>query len=237
MPSSRRSAWLAAPSGSSWPTRTAASGPSRASSAAARARPNLRRPWPRQTGHRRGRGVAAGADRGRRVAGPNAIVVSGAAGRAALRHPGHPSRPGRQPRTDHAGAGCRGGLRVGRARVDPGLPARVGARGVPAAAPRARPRLWLRHPGHGGGEAARTPVLATDIDPLVRAGGAGECRRERAAQPSATAAVATGWQPAARRAAPYDLVFANILARPLCAMAQELAANLAPAARRSWPDC
>ena len=40
--------------------------------------------------------------------------------------------------------------------------------------------------------------------------------------------VATGWQPAARAGAPYDLVFANILARPLCAMAAELAANLAP---------
>lgn len=33
------------------------------------------------------------------------------------------------------------------------------------------------------------------------------------------------------RAAPYDLVFANILARPLCAMAHELAANLAPGGR------
>ena len=41
-------------------------------------------------------------------------------------------------------------------------------------------------------------------------------------------ALATGWQPPARREAPYDLVFANILARPLCAMAPELAAHLAP---------
>ena len=40
--------------------------------------------------------------------------------------------------------------------------------------------------------------------------------------------LATGWQPAARAGAPYDLVFANILARPLCAMAKDLAANLGP---------
>ena len=31
-----------------------------------------------------------------------------------------------------------------------------------------------------------------------------------------------------RASAPYDLVFANILARPLCAMARDLAAHLAP---------
>jgi len=31
-----------------------------------------------------------------------------------------------------------------------------------------------------------------------------------------------------KRAAPYDLVFANILARPLCAMAHALAQNLQP---------
>jgi ribosomal protein L11 methyltransferase len=41
-------------------------------------------------------------------------------------------------------------------------------------------------------------------------------------------ALATGWQPPARVGAPYDLVFANILARPLCRMARDLAANLAP---------
>ncbi len=43
--------------------------------------------------------------------------------------------------------------------------------------------------------------------------------------------VAAGWQPAARARAPYDLVFANILARPLCAMAHSLAAALAPGGR------
>ena len=40
--------------------------------------------------------------------------------------------------------------------------------------------------------------------------------------------VAAGWQKAAQANAPYDLVFANILARPLCAMAADLAGNLSP---------
>ncbi|WP_048863161.1 50S ribosomal protein L11 methyltransferase, partial [Acidisphaera rubrifaciens] len=38
-------------------------------------------------------------------------------------------------------------------------------------------------------------------------------------------------QPAVRRARPYDLVFANILARPLCGMARDLARGLAPGGR------
>ena len=40
--------------------------------------------------------------------------------------------------------------------------------------------------------------------------------------------VAAGWQPPAGIGAPYDLVFANILARPLCNMAADLATHLAP---------
>ena len=41
--------------------------------------------------------------------------------------------------------------------------------------------------------------------------------------------LADGWhQPVVRAGAPYDLVLANILARPLCAMARSLATNLAP---------
>ncbi len=71
------------------------------------------------------------------------------------------------------------------------------------------------------------PVLATDIDPwsvrVARQNAAANglrrqvrCRR------------AVGWQPPAKAGAPYHLVFANILARPLCAMAGSLAAALAP---------
>jgi ribosomal protein L11 methyltransferase len=71
-------------------------------------------------------------------------------------------------------------------------------------------------------------VLATDIEPwsvrvarrnavLNRIGPMLRCRR------------ADGWRDRAVRAGgPYDLVLANILARPLCLMARPLAAHLAP---------
>ncbi|MCE2576496.1 50S ribosomal protein L11 methyltransferase [Komagataeibacter sp. FNDCR2] len=72
------------------------------------------------------------------------------------------------------------------------------------------------------------PVLATDIDPWsVRV-----TRRNAAMNGLATLVdchLGNGWAtPAIRRHAPYDLVFANILARPLCAMAVDLAHNLMP---------
>lgn len=73
-----------------------------------------------------------------------------------------------------------------------------------------------------------TRALATDIEPWS----------VRVAQDNAVAnglrgrvraILADGWRAAAvRRPAPYDLVFANILARPLCAMAKDLADHLAP---------
>ena len=72
------------------------------------------------------------------------------------------------------------------------------------------------------------PVLAADIDPWsVRIAaknadlnGVGTLVRTR---------YADGWRDAGvRRAGPYDLVFANILARPLCTMAKDLALHLAP---------
>ena len=72
------------------------------------------------------------------------------------------------------------------------------------------------------------PVLATDIEPWsVRVA------RQNAALNRLTARIhpirADGWHdPRIRHAGPYDLVFANILARPLCRMAARLAANLAP---------
>jgi ribosomal protein L11 methyltransferase len=71
-------------------------------------------------------------------------------------------------------------------------------------------------------------VLATDIEPWsvrvarenAAANGVGRLVRVK---------LADGWRdPAISGAAPYDLVFANILARPLCRMARELAAHLAP---------
>jgi ribosomal protein L11 methyltransferase len=73
-------------------------------------------------------------------------------------------------------------------------------------------------------------ITAADIDPwsvrtaAENAGRNGVAQRIRFLR-------ADGWKSRAIRAdGPYDLVFANILARPLCAMAAGLAANLAPGA-------
>jgi ribosomal protein L11 methyltransferase len=102
-------------------------------------------------------------------------------------------------------------------------------------------RVARRHPrrildlGTGSGilamAAARLlerPVLATDIEPWsirVTRSNAARNGLSRMVRPR----LADGWRdPAVRRGGPYDLVFANILARPLCAMARDLALNLAP---------
>lgn len=74
-------------------------------------------------------------------------------------------------------------------------------------------------------------ALASDLDPWsVRV------TRENAAinrlAPRLRAVLATGYaHNAITRGAPYDLIFANILARPLCAMACDLAAHLRPGGR------
>lgn len=74
----------------------------------------------------------------------------------------------------------------------------------------------------------RRPVLATDIEPWsIRVVGqnAATNRVGRLVRPL----LANGWNgPAIRRGAPYDLVLANILARPLCRMAHDLAGHMAP---------
>jgi ribosomal protein L11 methyltransferase len=74
----------------------------------------------------------------------------------------------------------------------------------------------------------RRPVLGTDIEPwsvrVARENGArnGLGRLTRFVR-------ADGWtSPVVRGGGPYDLVFANILARPLCRMAASLARNMAP---------
>jgi ribosomal protein L11 methyltransferase len=72
------------------------------------------------------------------------------------------------------------------------------------------------------------PVLATDIEPW-----AVRVAKENAALNGVAHLVdvrlANGWtDPFVRRSGPYDLVFANILARPLCLMAADLALHLAP---------
>ncbi|TLU72396.1 50S ribosomal protein L11 methyltransferase [Lichenicoccus roseus] len=72
------------------------------------------------------------------------------------------------------------------------------------------------------------PVLAVDIEPWsvrVAAQNAAMNRLHRLV----ACRLGNGWRtPAIRAGAPYDLVFANILARPLCRMALSLATSLAP---------
>ncbi len=134
----------------------------------------------------------------------------------------------RRPRPHRPGARRGRGVRLRRARLDAGLPAAL------ESVAHRRPRRILDL-GTGSGILAmaaakllRRRVLATDIDPWsVRVGGANaalERHRAHAAVP------ARRWLAFAgdRTRRPYDLVFANILARPLCLMARHLAAHLAP---------
>lgn len=71
-------------------------------------------------------------------------------------------------------------------------------------------------------------VLASDIDPWSVRVAAENARRNFLAR-RITVVAGDGWRKRPlRHAAPFDLVFANILARPLCAMAGALAQHLAP---------
>lgn len=74
----------------------------------------------------------------------------------------------------------------------------------------------------------RRPVLATDIEPWsIRVAGQNAAANGvgRLVRP----VLGNGWHARAVQAsAPYDLVLANILARPLCRMARDLALGLAP---------
>ncbi len=71
-------------------------------------------------------------------------------------------------------------------------------------------------------------VLATDIDPRAARVAAENAKLNQVAG-LIRAIQADGWaDPRITKAAPFDLVFANILARPLCAMAHQLSAHLAP---------
>jgi len=72
------------------------------------------------------------------------------------------------------------------------------------------------------------PVLASDIDPWSVRVARENAMLNGVAHP-VRPVLADGWRnPAVRGGGPYDLVFANILARPLCLMAKDLAAHLAP---------
>jgi ribosomal protein L11 methyltransferase len=82
--------------------------------------------------------------------------------------------------------------------------------------------------GFAAAHSFHRPILATDIDArAVRV--ARENAKLNRLHPHFRAVAANGWNSLTlARAAPFDLVFANILARPLCAMAKSLARNLAP---------
>ena len=71
-------------------------------------------------------------------------------------------------------------------------------------------------------------VLATDIEPWSVRVAQQNAALNRLGQ-LVRVRLADGWKnPVVRRSGPYDLVLANILARPLCLMARGLAAHLAP---------
>jgi ribosomal protein L11 methyltransferase len=73
----------------------------------------------------------------------------------------------------------------------------------------------------------KRPVLATDIEPWsVRI--TAENARMNGLLHMVRAKLADGWRHPAVHGGRYDLVFANILARPLCSMAKDLADHLAP---------
>ena len=77
-------------------------------------------------------------------------------------------------------------------------------------------------------KAAGRPALASDIDPEAVRVTLGNARLNGAA-PRIRAITAAGLKhPVIVASAPYDLIFANILARPLVALAQNLSAALAP---------
>jgi len=72
------------------------------------------------------------------------------------------------------------------------------------------------------------PVLATDIDPAAVRVAAGNATANGMAA-RVRVVVSDGWRhPALAKRQPFDVVVANILARPLCRFAPKLAAALAP---------
>ena len=71
-------------------------------------------------------------------------------------------------------------------------------------------------------------VLATDIEPWSVRVCDQNARMNELGPRRMRSILADGWRPRSMKGVRYDLIFANILARPLCAMARELALHLAP---------
>ncbi|MDY6962254.1 MULTISPECIES: 50S ribosomal protein L11 methyltransferase [Pseudorhizobium] len=72
------------------------------------------------------------------------------------------------------------------------------------------------------------PILATDIDPVAVAVAKENVRRNGIASGLKLVTAPGFHSPAFAQAGPFDLIIANILARPLMKMAPQLAAHLAP---------
>ena len=125
--------------------------------------------------------------------------------------------------------------------LDAGLAFGSGEHGSTRGCLRALERIAYRKPqrildmGCGSGILAmgaasllRRRVLAVDIDPWSVLVSRQNARLNRIA-PLMLCKLGNGWQAqAVRRGEAFDLVFANILARPLCLMARHLSAHLAP---------
>ena len=97
--------------------------------------------------------------------------------------------------------------------------------------PRRHPgsRHWFGDSGDGRRSSVASPRAGHRHRAMVGTCGAAECGAEPAR--AAGQGSAGGWLAnhcAVRAGGPYDLVFANILARPLCLMARHLALHLAP---------
>ncbi len=75
---------------------------------------------------------------------------------------------------------------------------------------------------------AHIPVLATDIDPVAVEIASENARLNGAASLVATATAAGFHHPTIRATAPFDLIVANILARPLMQLAPTMRRHLAP---------
>ena len=71
-------------------------------------------------------------------------------------------------------------------------------------------------------------VLASDIDPVAVATGRANMRANRGGAGVPVVPTAGFRNPALRTAAPFDLVFANILARPLTRLAPDMARHTRP---------
>ncbi len=126
-------------------------------------------------------------------------------------------------------------------RLDAGIAFGSGEHGSTRGCLRALERVALRRPrrildlGTGSGILAMAaaallhrPVLAVDIEPWSVRVAAQNARLNRLHR-LVRCELGNGWRTACiREAAPFDLVFANILARPLCRMAAALARNLRP---------